>query len=64
VDFLYSFDFRFPFTPWTLAFLPATSGQRGFWIDRWVDRCTVVGLGRLLLYVERRGRTPLLRYSG
>ena len=64
VDLLYSVDFRLPFTPWTLSFLPNGPGERGFWIVRWSDRCTVVGLGHLLLYIERRGRTPLLRYWG
>ncbi len=64
MDILYSVDFRLPFTPWTLAFLPPGPGEGGFWIARRSDRCTVVGLGRLLLYIERRGRTPLLRYCG
>lgn len=60
MSLLYRFDFRIPFTPWALALQPATPWQRGFWVDHHGDRCTVVGLGRALLYVERRGYGPLL----
>lgn len=62
MSLLYRFDFRIPFTPWTLALQPPTAWQRGFWVDRVGDRCTVAGLGGLLLYVEQRGYGPLLSW--
>lgn len=57
---LYRFTFRVPFTARALSLLPASAHQRGLWIDRQSASCTVVGLGRVLLYVERQ-RGPLLR---
>lgn len=57
---LYRFTFRLPFTARVLSLLPASAHQRGLWIDRQSDSCTVVCLGRVLLYVERQGG-PLLR---
>jgi hypothetical protein len=63
VKLLHRVGLRVPFTSRVLALLPAAAHQRGFWIDRRDDCCTVVGLGGLLLYVERSGG-PLLRHYG
>lgn len=55
-------EMRVPFTPWALTLQPAGDSQRGFWVDRRNDQATLVGLGRTLLYVERKGMdVPLLR---
>lgn len=59
---LYSYSFRLPFTTRALSLLPALAQERGFWIDRRGDHCTVVGLGRTLLYVDWQEGGPLLRY--
>lgn len=59
---LYLIDLRLPLTPWTLSIHRPGAHQRGFWMDRLDSRCTVVGLGRVQLYVERRGFGPLLAY--
>ncbi|WP_019398492.1 hypothetical protein [Pseudoxanthomonas sp. GW2] len=64
MSFLYRLSFRLPFTSRVLSLLPAQGpNQHGFWIDRLGDYCTLVGLGRVVLYVERAEGAPLLRLA-
>lgn len=54
MSLLYRLSFRLPFTSRVLSLLPpAGDWQHGFWVDRQPDRCTLIGLGRTVLYVER-----------
>ena len=61
MSYLYRLTFRLPFTSRALSLLPAAAHQRGFGLDQQGGHCTVVGLGRALLYVERVEGAPLLR---
>jgi len=53
---IYRHTIRVPFFSVAFSLLPASGHQRGFWVDRCSAGCTVVGLGRWVLYVEREGR--------
>lgn len=62
MSYLYRLTFRLPVTALSLSLLPAAPHQCGAWVDRRSARCTVVGLGRALLYVEQDAAAPFLRF--
>lgn len=46
-------DFRIPLTRFRIGTGRPTDRQKGYWVDRIDAGCTVVGLGSVLLFVER-----------
>ena len=62
MSILYSLSFRLPLTRARISLLPAVAHQLGMWIERQSQWCTVVGMGKVLMFIER-GEGPLLRVT-
>ena len=62
MSILYSLSFRLPLTRTRISLLPAVAHQRGMWIARQSHWCTVVGMGRVLMFMEQ-GEGPLVRLA-